>query len=226
MLLTGKVAGGESAFFHNSSLPKAFNYGKVCYSLAQSWQALPHKQLVSLPSGHSSVQTPKIQSQGHRILNVAHGATQNTHMANLTDQPCSLLPLGKQALEDSDSSALDGFNSQRLFLYSRDKEPAKNYSFSSRATDSYPLAQVTVSTTLLEPSTCGILKLCHIRYIMSQINSGKLYLKCAASCYWPWLERFSTVKHGSFSSNVLLAALAKMGQKLQICCCLPHLRQP
>lgn len=77
----------------------------------------------------------------------------------------------------------------------------------------------------LEPSTCGILKLCHIRYITFQINSGKLYLKCAVSCYW-----FSTAKdkHGSFSSSaeVFLAALAKLGQRLQVCCGLPLLRQP
>lgn len=75
----------------------------------------------------------------------------------------------------------------------------------------------------LEPTTCGILKLCHIRYITFQINLGKLYLKCAVSCYWPRLERFSPVKdkHGSFSSNTeaFLAALTKLGQRLQIRCC-------
>lgn len=73
-----------------------------------------------------------------------------THMANLTE-PCSLLPLGtwepSKTLADSDSSALDRFIPQRLFLHSKDKAPIKNYSFSSRATDSYALAQVTVSTT-------------------------------------------------------------------------------
>lgn len=33
MLLIGKVVGGDGALFHNSSLPKAFYYGKACYIL-------------------------------------------------------------------------------------------------------------------------------------------------------------------------------------------------
>lgn len=49
MLLIDKVAAGDKflAFLHNSSLPKAFNYGKAYYILDQSWEALPHIQLLS-----------------------------------------------------------------------------------------------------------------------------------------------------------------------------------
>lgn len=42
MLLTGKVAARVIALFHNSSLPKAFNYGKAIILLI-SHDALPQK---------------------------------------------------------------------------------------------------------------------------------------------------------------------------------------
>lgn len=141
----------ECFFFHNSSLPKAFYYGKACYILAQSWQALPHNQLLS----HCPLLTALSKHQRHNGKGIAswrlHMEPHRTHMANVTEQPYSLLPLGKhqssKTLADSDSSALNGFIPQRLFLHSKDKAHTKNYSFSSRATHSYALAQVTVSTT-------------------------------------------------------------------------------
>lgn len=72
----------------------------------------------------------------------------------------------------------------------------------------------------LEPSAWGILKLCHITYIPFQINLGKLKPKmCHQLCYWPRLEWFYMFKgeHGSFSSTKeVLAALAKLGQRLQV----------
>lgn len=43
MLLTGKVAAGDTAFFLKSSLSKALNYGKVYNIPAKSGEALPHK---------------------------------------------------------------------------------------------------------------------------------------------------------------------------------------
>lgn len=42
MLLTGKVAAGIIALFHNSSLPQAFNYGKAI-TFPISHEALPQK---------------------------------------------------------------------------------------------------------------------------------------------------------------------------------------
>jgi len=47
MLVIGKVAVGYIAFFHNSSLPKAFNYGEAYHILDQPREALPHTQLLS-----------------------------------------------------------------------------------------------------------------------------------------------------------------------------------
>lgn len=184
---------------------------------------------VSLPSAHSSVQTPKIQWQGHCILQVAHGATQNTHGKSWlsTCVPCChLANVSHQRPWQTWTPLLlmDSFL-KGYFYIPRIKHPLK-------ITVSVPEPLIVMlwhrllwALHQLEPSTCGILKLGRIRYITFQINSGKLYLKYATSCYW-----FFTVKdkHGSFPSNaeVILAALAKLGQRLQICCCLPHLRKP
>lgn len=70
------------------------------------------------------------------------------HVPSCSHAPCChLANSSHQRSWQTHSSALDGFIPQRLFLHSKYKAPTKNYSFSSRATDSYALAQVTASTT-------------------------------------------------------------------------------
>lgn len=61
MLLIGQVAAGDelTSVFRNSSLPRAFNYGKPYCVLDQPWEALPHEQLSPPSSARSSPQTLK-----------------------------------------------------------------------------------------------------------------------------------------------------------------------
>lgn len=140
---------------------------------------------VSFPSAHSSDQTPKIQWQGHCILKVAHGATQNAH--GKPDWTAVLPSATWQMLALEDPGRLGLFGSQWIHS-SKTIVYTPRIKHTLKITASVPEPLIVMLWHRLqwahqpEPSTCGTLKSCHIRYITLQINSGKLYLKCAVSC--------------------------------------------
>lgn len=213
MLLIGKVMVGDSDFFSITvPYPKPLTMARPAVFLSVKTSPASQTASVLSPSAHSSVQTYTKDTMARALHPEGCTWTEHTWQIWLSHAPCCHLAHGShqrpwqtQTPQLSMDSFLKGY-----FYTQRIKHPLK-------ITVSVPESLIVMlwhrllwALHQLEPSTCGILKLCHIRYITFQINSGKLDLKYAVSCYW-----FFTIKdkYGIFSSNaeVFLTALAKPG---------------
>lgn len=189
MLLIGKMVGGESAFFF-ITVPylKPFTMARpAIYLLSHDKPCLTISFCLTALCSQLCPNTKDTMARESHPEGCTWSHTEHTWQMWLSSHTpcCHLANISHQRPWQTRTPQLSMDSFLKDYFYT----PRIKHTLKITALVPEPLIVMLWHRLLwalhqLEPSTCGILKLCHIRCITFQINSGKLCLKCAVSCYW------------------------------------------